>query len=468
MGLQLLKEDALRLLKGYEDSKPVKTSVTMVPPSSMIRPEEGKHGERPENHSGFGSSDGVSLTMQTEQAGTSTEIVENKLSDIVDVSSDILVNAHSAVDVLNDLLNYDKVESGTLSLELSTIPIWDLIEKTVAEFRTQADCSKIDYSLDFSPLLESSTNSQGIMSSVSQLPRDVKNRKIVGDNARITQVLRNLISNALKFSPQNGKLTIQTRWNRHVSSKVMKKSPVFTLHSGEVCSFPQTGELFVEVKDTGAGMTGDQLNNLFHEGVQFNVNELQAGQGSGLGLFIAKGILDQHGGSLSADSEGLNCGTTFTMKIPLYYVPDPESGDLEGSGEEAKGDDDLPVTPLTVLVVDDSAMNRKMLIRLLKNQNHSCDEAIDGLDAVARVMDGVSKGTRYDAILMDYEMPVMNGPEAVKNIRAMGCDSFVAGVTGNLFPEDIAYFKECGANIVLGKPFDLGELVNSLVEFGVV
>jgi signal transduction histidine kinase len=99
----------------------------------------------------------------------------------------------------------------------------------------------------------------------------------------------------------------------------MKK---FTLHGREEVAFEQAGHVLVSATDTGAGMSPNQLTKLFREGIQFDVNTQQGGKGSGLGLYIAKGIVEQHGGSLVADSGGLGCGTTFTVKLPLYHVPD--------------------------------------------------------------------------------------------------------------------------------------------------
>jgi CheY-like chemotaxis protein len=252
----------------------------------------------------------------------------------------------------------------------------------------------------------------------------------------------------------------------------------FTLNSGEAVALPQSGFLKVAVIDTGTGMSNDQLARVFGENVQFNANELQAGQGSGLGLFIAKGIMKQLGGSLAVFSEGLGHGTTFTMTLPLYHVPDtalPES--LKHQQQllsEHSSDDETAVSPkhpaesLRVLVVDDAAINRKLLMRLLNNQGHVCEEAEDGLRAVEQVENAMKEGKRYDSILLDYEMPVMNGPTAAKEIRVLGCDSLIVGITGNLLPEDVSFFKACGANSVLPKPVNLRDLVEIWVAFGIV
>ena len=242
----------------------------------------------------------------------------------------------------------------------------------------------------------------------------------------------------------------------------------FTLYSGDKVTFPRSGVLKVEVIDTGAGMTAPQVVKVFGDGVQFNVNELQAGQGSGLGLYIAKGIAEQHGGSLKVSSEGLGNGTTFTISLPLHRAPDALLPESLKKMKLLSSESVSTFESLRVLVVDDARVNRKLMMRLLQNQGHYCDEAEDGLVAVQQVANAVKAGNPYDTILMDFEMPVMNGPTAVQKIRAMGCDSFIVGITGNLFPEDISLFKASGANKVLPKPLKMRDLEDLWEENGVV
>ena len=124
-------------------------------------------------------------------------------------------------------------------------------------------------------------------------------------------------------------------------------------------------------------------------------------------------------------------------------------------------------TRLHVLVVDDSATNRRLLLRWLRNRGHICEEAVDGVEAVEMVTNRMSDGKPIDCILMDYEMPRMNGPNATGAIRKMGCDSFVVGISGNVLPEDVALFRNHGANAVLPKPVQFPDLENLWYEFGV-
>ena len=120
-----------------------------------------------------------------------------------------------------------------------------------------------------------------------------------------------------------------------------------------------------------------------------------------------------------------------------------------------------------ILVVDDAPMNRKLLTRLLLKRGHTVDMAEDGLQALEMVTEEKKKGKRYDTILMDFQMPVMDGPTSAQEIRKIGCDSFIVGITGNVLPQDIEHFKNCGADGVLGKPFQVEELESMWTEYGV-
>lgn len=248
------------------------------------------------------------------------------------------------------------------------------------------------------------------------------------------------------------------------------KSSIFLLKSGEKLHCNKLGAMSLSVTDTGAGMSPDQLSRLFRAGVQFNVNELQAGQGSGLGLYISKGIVEQHRGSLSAVSEGLSKGSTFIMEMPLFDVPilDQEEGEKESTapGQQLKRRESKSLL-LRILVVDDADTNRKLLSRLLENRGHQCDQAANGKAAVELVRKSMEEGYYYDTILLDYEMPEMNGPQACKELRRLGCDSFVVGISGNVLPEDVSHFKSCGANAVLPKPFQFSLLEDLWIEYDV-
>ena len=428
------------------------------------------------------------------------------------LTQEVSNNAGVAVGVLNDLLNIDKIQMGAFRLEMEILPIWQIVEQTTAEFLMMAAKQKTDLKLDLSALVAESSSSEeedvesGFMiNRSSMLPPSILDQKLVGDKQRLQQVLRNLLSNAIKFS-KNGGVTVKVSSRnptaadntstKELNSKTRtnKAKKEFKMADGSRRSFAASGRIVIDVVDTGVGMTSDQLQTVFDVGTQFNASKLQSGGGSGLGLAFAKAIAEQHGGSLRAFSEGKDKGTTFRLNLPLHFddkdsddaltkelassaasttstlstqknkKPDPnnkkqsESSLSTGSGV---GEDELE--PMNILVVDDAPMNRKLLVRLLEMNGHTCDQAENGqhlIDTVRKNMVG------YDCILVDYEMPVMNGPEACKGVREMGYTGFVVGVTGNLLPEDIGYFMDCGADAVLPKPFMYKDLEELLIEHG--
>ena len=414
---------------------------------------------------GLKSSDDIlEYTERNDQLVKQSDLKQHA-SGWLTLAQDIQSNAQSSIDVLNDLLNYDKVETGTLSLELTIISMWKLIEKTTNEFLLPATKNKIDFELIFADLEQKETKQS---CQASALRVGVRNCKIVGDAVRLTQVLRNLVSNALKFTPAGGKLVVQASWIAGSSKQKDKdKEKMFVLKNGNQVLVKPSGHIQVQVRDTGAGMSECQLAQLFRHGVQFNVNDLQAGQGSGLGLFIAKGIVEQHEGRLWADSEGIGRGTTFTVSLPMFHVPGLEENLSPGEAKSHDYASQSDPVCLRILVVDDAASNRKLLSRLLTNRGHHSDMAEDGAVALAMVKQAIADNNPYDTILLDYEMPVMNGPTAAKEIRAMGCDVFIVGVTGNMLAEDVTFFRSCGLNALLGKPFKIASLEEIWSEYGI-
>lgn len=247
------------------------------------------------------------------------------------------------------------------------------------------------------------------------------------DHGKMTQVLRNLISNAIKFTPENGQVQIVA------SENLGKRGP----------------SVVIRVTDSGAGMTKAQMKKLFKHVVQFNANKLQGGGGSGIGLWytyiqtclesiilnfrVSKKIVDLHSGQIQVTSEGLGRGSTFEVELPLF-LPSVEhpyifSGNRvfplqEIPSSHASNPHMIKISSrgpiyscnvldncaeaeefahMHVLVVDDSRINRKFLTRLLDTGSVSFDDADDGMAAIAKVADSERSiaARKFDVILMD-------------------------------------------------------------------
>ena len=143
---------------------------------------------------------------ESNKAEKTCDVMTENLKEWSCLSEDILSNATSAVDVLNDLLNYDKIETGTLVLELGVVKpsIWELIDKTASEFVLQARQKSVDFKSNFAQSILNVDPERG----TKRWSTEANQLKVIGDHIRITQVLRNLISNGLKFTPENGKISV--------------------------------------------------------------------------------------------------------------------------------------------------------------------------------------------------------------------------------------------------------------------
>lgn len=186
----------------------------------------------------------------------------NMIASILPMVDDILENANNAVGILNDLLNYDKMEHGTLTLELGPVAIWDVISRTVSSFDIQAK----KRSMKLSCRIENPNN---------DLPR----LKVWGDDVRLRQVIRNVVSNSLKFCPE-GKGEIEISLNHSpngLPNAILPRSDIVDAATSNILasSYPRAGSISMSVKDNGVGMTAAQLQRLFQEGVQFEPNKLQ-------------------------------------------------------------------------------------------------------------------------------------------------------------------------------------------------
>ena len=362
--------------------------------------------------------------------------------------------------VLNDLLSYDKIETGTFKLELGKVDIWRLLHKTVSEFSIQARNRKIELRItsdagygvgdeddDTTSHRSGAVGGGGLPPTGTEFidlkTKGLRNLHVLGDDVRLSQVIRNLTSNAIKFSPEGGIITVTANYVPnglpYAKSLAASSSPGGGISAGDhhfdtsekrnaiAETGDRSGSIKICVQDTGPGLTHDQIGQLFREGVQFDANKLQAGGGSGLGLAITKEIIEQHQGTIEATSEGKGMGATFTMELPMFEsspltpaasaaaparagaaaagAPPIKHASSEGgdSGTVASSQDYLEDDTHHVLVVDDVISNTKMLVRLLERQGHTCKVARNGQEAVDAYIESEESGdaetdTQFDTM----------------------------------------------------------------------
>lgn len=379
------------------------------------------------------------------------ETSESRFKECLTLIEEMHHSSDTAVVVLNDLINYDKIEMNTLVIERNPLPIWNLVTMTVRPMIVQAKARNIRLVVDLE--VTSSMN--------AQRQHEMQRLLVLGDDIKLGQVIRNLVSNALKFSPDGSDVVVMARW-----LKGGLPNYVCALNN-----YRSNGSIEIKVRDFGPGLSVENQKSLFREGIQFNPNQLQGGQGSGLGLWISKGIIEQHGGTIGVQSE-LGNGSTFIVELPLIAKIQPREAQttLADDVENQMPVSSVDADPLEssnpfklikrVLLVDDAPTNRKILSRLLRNEGFVCEEAENGEQCIEKVLATTSESS-YDLILMDYEMPVMNGPDATMKLRDLGCKIVIFGVTGNVLPDDVKYFMSHGADNVLSKPVSIQMLQNA-------
>lgn len=200
----------------------------------------------------------------------------------------------------------------------------------------------------------------------------------------------------------------------------------------------------------------ENQEKLFGEIIQFSAKEQQQGGGSGLGLFISKGIIDLHGGNIAVFSKGLGHGCTFYIELPtMSSIAVRKSLDRGISAGNLKSLLSFSKSgqSIKLLVVDDSYLCRKMVSQLLDKFSVESEVAENGQEAVDKVMGSLKSGLiAYDGIIIDGEMPIMDGLQAVKAIRALGFSGRIFGCTGDTNPAMQAAFLAAGADKTFLKP----------------
>jgi CheY-like chemotaxis protein len=265
-------------------------------------------------------------------------------------------------------------------------------------------------------------------------------KRRLGDAHRISQVLHNLVSNAIKFTDKGSVL-------------VRVRAPLEAL--------PDAHVLF-EVADTGIGISEEQAKNIFEPFAQADSTTTRKYGGSGLGLTIAKGLVEAMGGAMTVRSK-IGEGTRFAIELPLPPVKEP--GREGGKGAAKRAVDGL--RELRLLAAEDNAVNREVLAAFLRRCDHRVTFAENGLEAVAAF-----KKEKFDAVLMDISMPVMDGPEAMRQIRYLerergagaGAGVPIIAVSAHAMRDQIEESIGAGFDGYITKPISFDKLQGELAR----
>lgn len=311
--------------------------------------------------------------------------------------------------VIDDVLEMSKIESGRLSVHVHAFELAEVLTDLERMFRLQAQAKGLSLLVCASP----------------DMPRTV-----VTDLAKLRQVLINLVGNALKFTSE-GSVSIEVRARTLTASRVT---------------------LSFSVRDTGPGISEQAQQTLFQPFVQAG-HPAQRFGGTGLGLAISKRLVELLGGQLSVESR-LEQGSTFFFELPVELAHEPAL--LRAAGLDTRAE--TPASghaAVSVLIVDDHDLNRRVLVELLRPFGFSVQEAADGAQALEQF-----EQHRPQLILMDLRMPGLDGYQAMKRIRqsVRGAHVRIVAVTASAFDDDLPRIRDSGADEVLRKPFRRADL----------
>ena len=340
-------------------------------------------------------------------AKTSLSEQQRNYADIIQYSGRHLLN------VVNDVLDMAKITSGKLEFEQR---VFNLCEAAAAATE---------------PLVLQAAE-KGIRVVGTRLTASCPLPWVVGDSYRINQILLNLLANAVKFTPAGGTITIG-------SFMVKEADDTLTVE--------------FRVTDTGIGIAPDKLDTIFQEFTQAYADTTRQFGGTGLGLSISRALVTQMGGRLTVQSH-VGQGSSFAFFLTLP----------KATAQLTEAPQALPeniVRGRRVLVVEDNPVNREVALLLLESHGVLVDEAGSGLQALV-----LFEEHRYDAVLMDIQMPGMNGLEATARIRAhpdaARAATPILALTANAFRADAEKYLAAGMNDTLPKPFDEAELLHKL------
>ena len=340
--------------------------------------------------------------------------------EVRDDLNKIAVSSQHLLALINDVLDMSRIESGKLIIEEDDVHLPDVIDgiKTII----YADVLTKELGLEI--------NTKGIV-----------HEDIVTDKVRLNQVLLNVLSNAIKFTPKGGAIEM-----------AVTEKPT---DSNDIAEYE-----FI-IKDNGIGMSEEFQKTIFDEFTRERTSTVSGIQGTGLGMAITKNVVEKMGGSISVKSaEGE--GSEFIIDIPFRISAVP--ADSSGDGKAGTSPDEYDFTGKRVLLAEDNEMNQMIATTLLEKTGFLVEIAANGQVAVNKVKDA-SDGY-YDIILMDIQMPVMDGYEATRQIRALEEPAKAAipiiAVTANAFEEDRKSAMETGMDGHLAKPYDVPKMMDMI------
>ncbi len=332
---------------------------------------------------------------------------------IIDCLQKIQSSSDYLLGLINDILDMSKIESGKMKLEPFNFNMEEMVGTIKELVMPQVAAKNIDFVQNI----------------------ELSHRWFIADRMRISQVLINLLGNAVKFTPKKGKIILSVREVKESGEDVL---------------------VYFAVKDTGVGIAKEDQERVFRSFEQASGVNPSKQQGTGLGLSISNRLVQMMGSNIELLSEPGE-GSTFSFSISLKLGEDMEA-DLSSEEVSFEG--------CKVLVVEDNEINAEIAQCLLEERGFAVDCVYNGAEAVERIR--TTEPDTYDVILMDIMMPVMDGLDATRSIRGMEREDChrvpIVAMSANAFDDDLKKSVECGMNGHLSKPVEVDKLYRTLDE----
>lgn len=325
-------------------------------------------------------------------------------------------SANNLLALINDILDFSKIESEKVELEEIEYNIQEMLGRLVEMLEFKATENGIDLVVEIDPVL----------------PMHVK-----GDPVRLNQIITNLLSNAIKFTDIGGvvlSVQVVSQTATHIQTKFV-------------------------ITDTGIGIPQEKLNHIFDSFAQASTNTSRQYGGTGLGLAISKKLVEMHGGTIAVESK-VGKGSRFEVDLMLKVA----ATDHVGHDNTASQPEAYDMTGAKVLLAEDNEVNQMVAIQFLKKKGIEVDVAHNGLETLEKI-----KLKKYDLVLMDLQMPEMDGYEASKRIRAMAEPYFatvpVIALTASTMSEVRKKVAASGMDDYISKPFSPEVLYQTLAKY---
>ena len=343
---------------------------------------------------------------------------------VEDYLSKILSSSKHLLGLINDILDMSRIESGKVVLEEQETDLVTTLQELQSIMEGQAKERKLKLHVDYSNL---------------------RDRHVYCDKTRLNQVMFNLLANAVKFTSEGGSIWLT----------MSQMEPTYEVEDRAIYE--------IRVKDTGIGIDKAVIKHIFEPFERERTSTVSKIQGTGLGMAITKNIVDMMGGTIEVESQK-GVGTEFIIRLELRLQAEAGAANEEGAKQHSHAEGVAEFAGKRLLLAEDNELNREIACMLLSKYGFVIDTAENGQEAVDLV--AASAPDHYDLVLMDIQMPVMDGHEATRKIRSLENKVLakvpVVAMTANAFDEDRKAAKECGMNGFISKPINMQEVVQAL------